>query len=153
MPDVLPIVELQAQAILTQLQTIGVGDGWLTVPLSIIRPWKFEPQHMQICLVQGDPEPIGEEPVNHDDWNQHWDIQLFVMPPEDDETPVDTYINLLAADVKKAIDGDVAWRTFAINHALGQVVPFGPPIPVSGGVMDLSVHMRTIYGDPLTRGY
>lgn len=150
-----PLVEKQAAAILERLQDIGVGSGWHVVPSLVSRPWKIDTSlHLQIGLFQSDPEPTSDgEVLNHDEWWQHWDIWLCVVPAENDSTALDTYINRMAADVKKALDGsESSWLKFGVDYVLSQAVPFDPTIPLSGAIMDLAVHMRINRGEPDANG-
>ncbi len=149
------LVELQAQAILTQLQTIIEGADYWYTPSSVVRPADLDLvlDHLQVLLLQGEREEIEDGVLNHEEWHQHWQIWFAILPPEGNETPIDTFINRVGQDIVTCLTGgESTWRTIGIQHTLTGPQPLPSEVEITGGVMDLKVHMRTLYGDPTSNG-
>jgi hypothetical protein len=105
-------------------------------------------------VIQG-PTPtrtIDGVPLNLWEWRQEYEVVCFVSQSEQDETPIDTRLNRLWADVVKAITQDVNRGGLAIDTVIDD-----PEFDINGenanaGYVSakFTVQYRTLYNDPFT---
>lgn len=138
------ILERLAKAIMTQLATISVANGYGHTPKSVSRltmalveVGSVEDTEIYLCQ---EPEteslsPMGEErEIAERDENspmrclrQTFSIACFVRPKKGDATPIDTYTNNRVADVEKCIAAaDPTWGGLAMGTFIRPQVRFIP---------------------------
>lgn len=146
----LPISEQVALDIYAAVQNVTKANGF-NYTLSAQRHTEKGDKvaHLNAIVVQEDPRPVGDPKVfNTLEWWQPFGIGVFVIPVESDTTPVDTYVNLIVADVQKSLmldryRGGVALDTqikAAVKHEEGQEYTLA--------IINVEVNYRTLDTDP-----
>jgi hypothetical protein len=100
-----PVNELIAQNILTTIQGVTTGNGY-NYTLSAQRHTRAGDKvaHLNAVIIQEDPKEVPDPKVyNTKEWLLTFHVGVFVIPEEQDTTPIDQYVNLIAADVHKAL--------------------------------------------------
>lgn len=120
-----PISERIASALFDRLRLLSAGYSDQLAFTNVVRPLRNEvatPQHLQIVLTQDAPQINaelscpGNPPATCYELLFH--INCRVMPSENDTTPVDEYINTMAAEVVRVvcdetmIEDSSQWHTF-----------------------------------------
>jgi hypothetical protein len=101
----LPVSELIALNILATVEGVQESSGY-NYNITAQRHSRSgdKESHLNAIIVQEDAREVTEPKVyNTKEWIQPYNIGVFIMPPEDDPTPIDTYVNLIIADVQKAL--------------------------------------------------
>ncbi len=159
-----PVVEQIAQAIVRRIRNVQTKNGYQLDVADVVRPtgrgFEWSPQHLQVVVVQSDTERLEEGDVDSSTiiiaYRQTFRIELEVMPQEDENVPWDQVMNVLRADVERAIctDDDLHWQYWgglAKNSMLGspQLEPSvdGSHLSV---VLSLEVDYRHAENDPYT---
>lgn len=125
-----PVVERIAHALFERLQLLSAGYSSLFKASEVIRPKRqggFTPKNNQIVMTQGDPIRVPEldRPGNPPAicFDQSFNVRCHIMPSEKDPTPVEEYINTMAAEVVRVVgDAGSRWFTFgelAMNATWG----------------------------------
>lgn len=119
-----PVSERIADAILQRLLLLTAGYSDQFVASGVERPLRNDagtPAHLRIVLTQDSPERIedldcpGNPPANC--YATRYNIRCYVMPSENDTTPVEEYCNLMAGEVVRVvcdddmIDDGTQWHT------------------------------------------
>lgn len=148
----LPISERIAAVLFERLQLLTAGLSDYTHVYEVIRPTRlggFTPRHLQIVLTAGDKERIteldypGNPPANA--YSQTWNIRCHLMPSEKDPTPIDTYMELIAADVVRAVCGtDSDWYRFN-GLAIDATWESHEAIQADGGLDGVNVPLAVLY--------
>lgn len=120
-----PVVERIAQELFARLRLLTAQYSVYSPVPEVIRPKRLDnwsPKNMQIVLTQEAPEinPELSCPGNPPSVARDvlFNIRCHIMPSERDPTPVDEYVNTLAADVVRVVCDAADWHTFgslAIN--------------------------------------
>jgi hypothetical protein len=108
--EVRPVVERIASELFDRLSLLAAGYSDYFIASEVIRPTRLDvgtPKNLQIVLTQGSPE-VDEElgcPGNPPAtaYRIVFNIRCRVMPSERDTTPVDEYINVMAAEVVRVV--------------------------------------------------
>ena len=124
-----PISERIAVAVFERLQLLLAGYSKHFTASEVVRPLRnggFTPQHLQIVMTQSAPELVqelmcpGNPPALA--YQTQFNIRCHVMPSERDPTPVDEFVNVMAAEVQRVVTDDsyltYLWHTMdnlAIN--------------------------------------
>lgn len=111
----LPVVELIAQNVLATVQGITTAAGF-NYNLTAARHKRTgdKREHLHAIIIQNDPEDVTKTP-NVKEWHQVFRVGVYIMPAEADPTPIDTYVNLVRADIEKALMADRYRGNNAIN--------------------------------------
>lgn len=120
-----PIAERIAQEFTRRVEHVSEDNGY-ALTLSVTRPIgkarDVAPKHLLCVVQQASPEIDEKNTVDGQGYAPALVLPLvatiLVMPSEGDATPIDTYINRIAADVIKATAAPDDWQTFgglAIN--------------------------------------
>ena len=121
----LPVVSRIADELFNRLNKLTAGFSPFTAVYEVVRSQRlgqYTPRHLQIVLTKGAIEEVpelscpGNPPAIA--WRQVFDIRCHVLPSEKDPTPIDTYCEVMAADVVRAVCDPTRWHTFgglAIN--------------------------------------
>lgn len=167
-----PIVERIAIVLKARLERITVANAFNYTVAGVLRPvrlGKIIPRHLQIVLVQDNPQVNEAESKASGSGtllgiDQPFNILAFLRPSDTDATAIETFINTLEADVRKAITNPAVvtlWHEFreADNTRLSITARFESTqyFPESDGsfdgfVMPLIVTYRTPENDPFTVG-
>jgi hypothetical protein len=59
--------------------------------------------HLNAVILQSDPKENSDAVYNTKEWTVEFHVGVFVIPLESDTTPIDQYVNQIAADVQKAV--------------------------------------------------
>lgn len=123
--SVRPVVERIAQAIYERLRLLTAQYSVFSPVPEVVRPTRLDactPKNMQVILTQDAPQrneeldcPGNPPAIAYD---VLFNIRCHIMPSEKDPTPVEEYINVLAADVVRVVCDATDWHTFgglAIN--------------------------------------
>jgi hypothetical protein len=121
----LPVVSRITSELFDRLNKLTAGFSPFSAVYEVVRPTRlgqYTPRHLQIVLTKGSVEEVpelmcpGNPPAIA--WRQVFDIRCHVMPSEKDPTPVDTYCEVMAADVVRVVCEPSGWWRFggtAIN--------------------------------------
>ena len=100
-----PVNELIAQNVLSTVQGVTTGTGY-NYTLTAQRHSRAgdKKAHLNAVIIQEDPREVPDPKVyNTKEWLLTFHVGVFVIPLEQDTTPIDQYVNLIAADVHKAV--------------------------------------------------
>lgn len=119
------------------------------------------PQAGQILavVIQGNPQAVPEQSHDQTAWDQPYAIDCYIDPAEDLETPLDKAINLLRADVEKALTFGEPSRTrggLAEGTKLDAPVLFQRPTAAGtqfGVQVRIRVRYATAWNDPYVSAY
>lgn len=152
-----PILEQIAQELYARVRVLSSGYSNATYAPEVIRPVArdaYTPRHLQIVITQQPPQanPALSCPGNPPSqaWDIQFDIRCHVNPSERDTTPVDEYVNTMAADVIKAVcdedyhEMEYPWHTFE-NLALNAQWQTPETIDASGGFDGINVPLLVTY--------
>lgn len=120
-----PVSERIAAELYSRLRLLTAGYSDHLLISEVVRPTRngnWTPKHLQIVLTQSSPERNEESdcPGNPpaDAFDTTFNIRCHVMPSERDPTPVDEYINAMAAEVQRVVcdesmlEDESEWHTF-----------------------------------------
>ena len=154
-----PIIEQIAQAIRTQLLTISVDNGYETDVTDVVRPTRIgrfvDPKHLQIAMIQEDPEPYddlsypGNPPGRA--WQQRYLLDCIVLSSDRETTPIAETINKFSADVIKALFADPQWATLALDTIVEAPRMLAEPGGPDGITIPLVIRYRVLENDPYTQ--
>jgi len=154
-----PVLELIAQAVETQAQTITVANGYLTdVGDAIRRHRRGDREQLgeQILVSQGERRKPETEVDGKTCWVQPFHLDLVLRPGEDEETIVDTLVNRFVADVEKCFPevSSPSWWAAGItaHRVIGPVALADSLAGCEGARMTIEIDYRTAYGNPYTAG-
>ena len=154
-----PVVELIAQALATQLETITVANGYEVTVSTVHRPVRLGlPTALEAydIVVQQDDPTLDEELEDGVNgilqWIQPFLVQCFVRPSETSSDPVDGVVNVFRSDIEKAMLGSESWW---VSGIVGTAVPnfeniITPDGQYEGGQSTLAVKYRVDRTDPYT---
>jgi hypothetical protein len=151
----IPVIELIAQNLLTTLQTVNQDNGY-NYNLNIFRMPKggIKREHLNAGFIQDVPIELDDSQKVYftQQWKVPFKLQVFIMPEEDDQTPLDTYANLIRSDVEQASQID----PYRGGNALDTRV-LAPEWHIDEGLADaiitvvLEIDYRTNISDPYQR--
>jgi hypothetical protein len=161
----LPVVERIAEKIVARLEQITKANDYNFDVAGVVRPTRlggFTPEHLLIVVEQGDPEPPKDpqtegNPLLQEHY-QPWLIKLFVRPSDQDDSPVDTTVNIFLADAIVALTDSEendwhSWDGLAINSWFAEPEQFvSNDGSHEGTTLPLLVHYRHPENDPFTVG-
>lgn len=154
-----PVKELLAQKLKARLETVTIANGYNQNVAKVVRPTRmggYTPEDRLIVLEQGDPKQIGStEGANGMlEWMQPFFLELYIRPSDKDATPVDTKVNMFAADVHKAIAAPNnwhAWDGLAVNTFFREPSDFAAAEGEHEGIeLQIDIQYRTDERDPYT---
>jgi hypothetical protein len=139
----LSVLERIASNVASTLAGMTTAGGY---NLTITRAKRVnQPAHLQGYIYQLSENPIEDAQIGTDEQKQPFAVVVFVIPAEDDDTPVDTYNNDIAATIKTALMSDFSRGGLAINTEITQTLYF-PPVAgeFSGITLMFNVHYRNL---------
>jgi hypothetical protein len=146
-----PVVEQISVNVLATLQNCTVANGY-GYDLAITRAkFKNEPAHLNGVIFQVSPDDVQDAGTQSEEWWQMYAVVVYILPTEDDETPIDTYNNACFAAIHNELQKDVTRDGLAVD-----TVPmpplFFPPVEGEFGGMtyNFKVHYRTRLDDAFT---
>ena len=155
-----PVVERIAQVIYDRLMLLTAGGSAYIYVSEVVRYNRkdtYTPTDKQIVLTMGANERVPE--LDHEGnppavcRQQTFNIRCHVIPSEFDETPSDTYVNLMVFEAMKAITNNQAtWHNFD-NLAIDAEFDSTEPIEddgtgIDGANLPLLVRYRTDENNP-----
>lgn len=145
----LPILELIAQDLLTALQGVQRDQGYNTN----LKPERVSTQPEVVAdgkcvIIQGQPT-VEDGPQQKQTWRQPFVLKCYVVESDSpgNEYSPDTRINLIRADVEKAVRADQGRGGFAVNTII-QAPTLYEAAGVSGIDINIDVIYRTQINDP-----
>ncbi len=117
----LSVIERIARELVDRLDDVTAANGYASVITEVVRPRAaggYTPADGLCVVHQLDPEgvpelsPAGNPPATA--WRQPFNISVYIMPADSDETEIESLINAFAADVVAAVCTPIAtWHNFA----------------------------------------
>lgn len=154
----LPIIEQIARKLVARLEQVKSANGCHTTLAGVQRPsrfGKFPVRDREAVVVQGDAERNEEhEAQGSVCWDQPFFIQVIVLPDPRDMTPIDMQLNLVAADIEKAIATGDEWHNWdglAIETRIeGHAAFDSEDDSITGVSVAITITYRTAEHDPYT---
>ncbi len=149
-----PIKEDIAANMLTTLNGVTTGNSY-NQTITGIRALRIDyanvsPDDLTFILTQGEEEVV-ETGYGKKAWMQHYDVLCIVVDSDSSTTAVETRINQVEADIRKAVR--VAPQR-GVTGVLDTIVNPSSPLPdgvdFTGVILDISVHYRHDEDDPYT---
>lgn len=154
----LPVISRIGQELFDRLKRLEADYSDFLSISEVVRPLRlgqYTPKHLQIVLTKGDAERVpeldcfGNPPAIA--WRQRFDIRCHVMPSERDDTPLDTYNELMQASVVKTVCDASQWHTFggvAVNAEWDQAELIDSDGGPAGINVPILITYRTDEGNP-----
>ena len=148
-----PVNELIARDILATVNTVTIANGY-NYDLTVQRHSKAgdKRDHLNTIITQDDTREASEPEVYFTkEWIATYMIGVYIMPLDNDTTPIDTYVNIIRADVEKALMVDIYRSGNALNttiRAPKQITDEGLEYDII--VINVDVNYRTLENDPYT---
>lgn len=102
-----PIIEQVAAAVKTAVETVTTANGYTYTICEVTRETKagWNPRHLSALVSQDFTEETFYEAGNGTllTYPVVFSVIVAVMPPDDDQTSLDRYLNFLMADITKAV--------------------------------------------------
>lgn len=109
------IAEYISRNIATTLNNITIDNGY-NFNMTFEREKKTnKPQHMVGVIFQEQPTETPTQEYSKQFFSQPYEIEIPLMLSEGDDTPIDTYVNLMFADVTKALMVDPTRGSYAFD--------------------------------------
>ncbi len=145
------ILEQIAQDLYTTLTGVAEADD-----PSVQRPRREgladSPGHRSLALFQAGSDK-EDAPPGSIQWLQSWYVALYLTPPDDDDTPIDTTTNNLRSDVEKALMTDPQRSNLAIDTEIHEPLDFADDqVGYAGIAVHVRVRYRTLIDDPFSAG-
>jgi len=151
-----PVKERIVQAIVAALEKISTANGYATAAVEVIRPRrtgeKFAPADKGIAVIQDaeqretDDDLVGNPPAIA--WRLPVACDAVVRVSERATEPMDQMLNILEADVRKALAADGTFGGLAIRSELGATEYPEPASGAEGLTVWLDVIYRVSENDP-----
>lgn len=118
----LPIIEQILGRVATALAAIKIANGYQVDIESVYRPaalsgYAYTPKHHGIALTLGDPARAPEHDLSGSPaiiaWDQPVHLDLIHRPSDAATTPIERALNILWADVQRAVMDDPTWEGYA----------------------------------------
>jgi hypothetical protein len=137
----LPIAELITQNVVETLGTIQLGGGF--------KKSGRNSQDDLVCVVGFlDDELDPESADGFSYWlRPYWAI-VYIYEPESSSMPYDQRLDIVRADIEKALSRDVSRGGYALNTNILSPNRFDPENDSTGICVNFDVHYRTAIGDP-----
>lgn len=155
-----PVLEQIAGEILDALAEITVANGYQNDVGTILRPTRVgltdgaalkSIGHLSVMLDQDSVSRVLSVEGNGSavEWIANWNLFGFILPADNDATPIDTLANRFVGDIEKAVMQDPQRHDLAINTEVLGNVPFVFEDGQFGGrVLRIAVTFRTLESDP-----
>ncbi|HEV7297757.1 MAG TPA: hypothetical protein VGN72_00205 [Tepidisphaeraceae bacterium] len=144
------VLERISENVLTSLQAITTENGY-EIKLDVHRAKAVnEPRHLKSIIHQLSPVEDEESSVmGYSGWLQPYAVVTYVIPLDDDETPIDTYNNQVAMALHKALAADTTRGGLAIDTLIRPMLYF-PPVQgeYAGTTAIFDVRYRHILDHP-----
>lgn len=149
-----PVLERIAQNLLEALKTVTVSMGD-SGDLDVVRPNPVLPAQLKsyrATLTQEDPEldEEGDCPQGLLQWWGNFAVIVDVVLPEDVQTPIDTVLNRVCADIQRAFRTDPLRGDLALDTKIKapEFAPIEPAARSGTVVVRCRVWYRTLEDDP-----
>ena len=149
-----PIIETIAAEIETTIAGITTGAGY-NQTLDPLRPKRNDfyleaPVDLKALVVQADDDVADFQAIGTETWRQTFVIVVFVIDSDTETASIDTRINQVKSDIRKAIFVDTTRSGNAIDTILAGAVKFDDGEGATGCAVYFDVLYRTVEGDPYT---
>jgi hypothetical protein len=132
-------------------QTLQNYAGYTNRLAATRRRAKSDPRHLVAEIYQLSEEPVEDAGIMTDEWWQPFAVVVYVMPADNDRTPVDTYNNAAKCDLEKAIMADYTRGNLAFETRVRETHYFPAIEGEYGGItFNFAVRYRTVVDDPFT---
>lgn len=158
-----PVIELIAENLAAAINEITAANRY-NYDLRAVRPKRIDysdPENPTIdggafedgmvLIEQTTEDPVEEGAQCAQTWDQTFVLQAFVLNSDFDNSPRDTKINKVRADIQKKIMADVRRGGNALNTTLGSSVIYDAGEGFAGIAIEIVVHYRVKYDDPYTK--
>lgn len=137
------ILEQIAQNVLTVVGGVTTTNGY-AYQLDVARAKKINtPAHLKAYVFQLSPDDdVIDAPITQEQWKQNFAVVVYVIPTEEDSTPVDVYNNQIAAAIHKELMKDYSRGGHAINTVIKPTLYFPP---VDGELAGITFMFDVIY--------
>ena len=147
-----PISEQIAEKVLERLQTITTVNGY-RYTLDVYRADMhrgLSPRDNRAIIFEGDDE-AEEPPQGHFQYRKRFAVLVFTLEPDDSMSPLDSRVNIVRADIEKAVMADPFWDDLASNTFLGGARRFDPTEETYGCVVDFDIQYQVLDSDPYSQ--
>lgn len=164
------VLEQFATKLQTQLETITTDNGYSESVKMVVRPnqrseWlnpesqEYETlvQDGSIVITRGERrKPDDAEAMGCSEYVQVFELHRIVMKDEDEDASIDTFIDVVVADIEKCLLNSPAWYSgtyfgvYEVKVIGDDPLPDGPAC--DGRTVRVECYYRTLYGDPFTGG-
>lgn len=151
-----PVKEQITQAVVAALEAICTANGYATDGVEVCRPRRtgerFVPRDKGVMVLQdaetraADEDLIGNPPAIG--WRLAISCDVVARVSERETRPMDQVLNMLEADVRKALMADPRFAGLAVRSELGNTEYPGPEEGVEGLTVWLEVMYRVAENDP-----
>ncbi|HOK96844.1 MAG TPA: hypothetical protein PK052_06835 [Anaerohalosphaeraceae bacterium] len=150
-----PIIEQIAEDIKATVAGITIANGYHQ-DLTPIRPRRNDfadvcPSDGIVLIWQEDDDPSETAPPMAEEFFQEFMLIALVIDSDAATDSIDTRLNRVKSDLRKALQEDVTRSGLAINTVPGPSRKFDDGSGFSGIAVTFVVHYRTQYNDPYTQ--
>jgi hypothetical protein len=149
-----PVIENIAVDIETAINAITIANGY-NQTLVAVRPKrndfaKLSWNDLTVLISQVEAESPSNE-MGYKRWRQYFILTCIVIDSDTAETPIDTRLNQVTADIVKKLYADIGRSNLGDDTNIHSAVPFvDKESAMSGIVIQISVDYRTKENDPYT---
>lgn len=150
-----PIIEQIAVAVAAVVNGVTVAAGYHQT-LKAYRPRRNDwadvpPENGAVLIWQSDDTPSDKPPLGSREFEQEFSLIAMVIDSDTATTSIDTRINQVVSDVRKAFVANATLGGLAIDVVPGPSQKFDDGEGFSGVAVEMIVHYRTAYADPYTQ--
>lgn len=150
-----PIAELVTRNVVATLQAVTTWDGEGAAPLVVERynTRGNAPGDLKTIVSVGADEESddADTPAGFKQWRRPYDIFVHLIEPEDSEVPYDQLVDVVRADIEKALMADVTRGGYAVNTEIRAPQFIPNETDISGIVVRCEILYRTKEDDPYQR--
>jgi hypothetical protein len=150
-----PIIEQIAVAVSAVVNGVTVADGYHQT-LKAYRPRRNDwsdvpPEDGNVLVWQVDDTPSDKAALSSREFEQEFSLIAMVLDSDTATTSIDTRINQVVSDLRKAFVAAATLGGLAIDVVPGPSQKFDDGEGFSGVTVGMVVHYRTAYADPYTQ--
>jgi hypothetical protein len=148
-----PIKEDIAANLLTTINTVTTGNSYQQTITGIrtlrIDYAKVSPDDLTFILSQ-DEEEEAEPGHSKKTWIQNYTVLCVVVDSDDSTTAIETRINQVEADIRKAVRVDPQRNSNALDTIINPSTQLPDGVDFTGIIVNIAVHYRHSEDDPYT---
>lgn len=150
-----PVIEHIANNIKTTVDGITTANGY-NQDLTGIRPKKNDfsdvtPDNGVVLVWQEDDSPLDGAALSAVEFLQEFVLFCIVTPPKTSSDSLDTYLNQVKSDIRKALMVDHTRGGYALDTTIGASKKFDDGNGFTGIAVSCLVSYRTSLTDPYTQ--